>query len=606
MSPSAVPERPRGGHGGLIGLLLAEAISTIGTRMSLLAIPWLVLVTTNDYTKMGIVTGAETLAYVLAGVFMTPVADRIGIYRVSIGTDIASALAMAAVAMYHGIGFWFLVLMVTIVGVLRSTGDKTKHVMLKPVADVAGTPMLRVTAAFDGLNRVSMLVAAGIGGVVIAWLGPPGAVWFDAATFAACAMILVVAVPGRLFRPTAPEPSTADTTETITAVAPVGSAAPPSSDIASAAAATQATATHAKPDDAKPDDAKPDDAKSDLKPVEALEEKESYWASVRAGFRFLRQDRLLFSLVAMLFVTNLFNQASAAIFVPVWVSQTFGTALALGYVGGSYALGAIVGNVVFAALAPRMPRYFAITVGFLIGGAPRFLALGLSRDLTLVVIVSFVSGIAMSSFNPTYGALIYERVPPTLLNRIFGVTAAITLGGVPLGGMVGAWLLDAFGLTRGLLIAGGMFFLVSLTPLLGYRTWRQIDATIEGRRQPRPNELGRLILVGLTRVFRPIRVALRFGREPRPRPITVTLRYDTKAGTWLVGARKGRRSLGRPEPISASEAVRRASTLEVSGLCEAVKQVNAAQMAAAEQRVEQLRGELARVEQRLAELQTAA
>ena len=54
----------------------------------------------------------------------------------------------------------------------------------------------------------------------------------------------------------------------------------------------------------------------------ARAEGESYLDSLKAGYAFLRGERLLRSLVGMMFVTNLFNQASAVVFIPLWVRET--------------------------------------------------------------------------------------------------------------------------------------------------------------------------------------------------------------------------------------------------------------------------------------------
>ena len=48
----------------LTGFLGAVGVSTLGTRMSFLALPWLVLTTTGSATLTGIVAFAEMALYV--------------------------------------------------------------------------------------------------------------------------------------------------------------------------------------------------------------------------------------------------------------------------------------------------------------------------------------------------------------------------------------------------------------------------------------------------------------------------------------------------------------------------------------------------------------
>src|SRR5689334_6344841 len=64
-------------------LLVGEGIATIGSRMSFFAIPWLVLVSTNSPAKVGFVTLAEMLPYVVSGIFSAPLQDRVGSRRTS-------------------------------------------------------------------------------------------------------------------------------------------------------------------------------------------------------------------------------------------------------------------------------------------------------------------------------------------------------------------------------------------------------------------------------------------------------------------------------------------------------------------------------------------
>lgn len=62
------------------------------------------------------------MPYALSCVFATPVADWIGLKVSSVLADAGSALIMAIVA---------------ITGTIRAVGDRTKHVLLQPMADAA-------------------------------------------------------------------------------------------------------------------------------------------------------------------------------------------------------------------------------------------------------------------------------------------------------------------------------------------------------------------------------------------------------------------------------------------------------------------------------------
>ncbi|HET8661216.1 MAG TPA: MFS transporter [Micromonosporaceae bacterium] len=412
---------------GLVGLVAAEGISTIGTRTATVAIPWLVLVTTDSPTKMGVVGGASALAFVVASMFGAPLVDRLGHRRMSIVADLLAAAALVVIALGQG-EFWLLVTMVAVVGALNGVGVQGKRVILQPLAEAAGTPMPRVTAAFDGVSRTASLVGASLGGILIAWRGPLWVIWFNAATFAVCALIVAAVVK-------VPDEPPAPATDATGAAKPAGGAA----------------GRAAKP------------------------AKEPYLTALRGGYAYLRRDRLIFGLVMVPFFTNLINQAAGSVLIPLWAFEVAGSAVALGLVNGAFAGGAILGNIAFAALATRLPRFPTLAVGWLVGGAPRFLVLLLSQDLAVVLVVTFVAGTAISTVNPIIGALLYERVPRPLQARVFGLAGAVATGGMPLGGMGAGWAVDIFGLTAGLVAAAVIYFSATLVPLVRFRSWQRID-----------------------------------------------------------------------------------------------------------------------------------
>ncbi|MEO6699933.1 MAG: MFS transporter [Jatrophihabitantaceae bacterium] len=180
-----------------IALISADIGSALGSQVSLVAIPWLVLSITGDPTDMGLAVAAEVIPYLLASMLLTPLADRLGLRRSSVCCDLVSALSLAAIALMHGTGLGWLLLLIALTGALRGVGDRTKHVLLRSAAMRAGYPMIRVTSLYEGLSRTSMLIGTSLGGLLIVWFGARGAVSFDAASFAVCALVVGGLVAGQ-------------------------------------------------------------------------------------------------------------------------------------------------------------------------------------------------------------------------------------------------------------------------------------------------------------------------------------------------------------------------------------------------------------------------
>src|SRR5690606_8502460 len=94
----------RGARRPLGGLLTAEAISTTGTRVSMIALPWFVLTTTGSATQTGLIAFAELLPLVLSKAFGGPVIDRVGARRVAVACDALSLVAVGLVPLLHRAG----------------------------------------------------------------------------------------------------------------------------------------------------------------------------------------------------------------------------------------------------------------------------------------------------------------------------------------------------------------------------------------------------------------------------------------------------------------------------------------------------------------------
>ncbi|HEY1156909.1 MAG TPA: MFS transporter, partial [Arthrobacter sp.] len=115
------------------GVLAAMAVSLTGTRISAVALPWFVLVTTGSATRTGLVAFCEMAPYVLVKALTGPLVDRIGPQAVSWTTDLASATTAAAVPLLHALhllSFPPLLALVAVIGAARGPGDLAKQVMV--------------------------------------------------------------------------------------------------------------------------------------------------------------------------------------------------------------------------------------------------------------------------------------------------------------------------------------------------------------------------------------------------------------------------------------------------------------------------------------------
>lgn len=415
---------PRGesNRAAFTGLLIAGTISLIGSRMTMVALPWLVLVTTGSAAKTGVIGAAELLPYVLACAFGPPLIDRIGGRRVSIVADALSLVAVGAIPLLYEAGrlsFPAFAALVAVTGALRGFSDSAKNGAIFPQAVAeAGVEMTRATSLDDGLNRTAGLIGSLAAGVLVVWLGGAARVLLiDAVSFGLCAILVAVLVrlPGKARDAGAPEP---------------------------------------------------------------------YHRALLGGLRYLRGDRLTLALIVMLFVTNMLDQGFFAVLLPLWAHDLFDSPVGISIVAGAFSVGAVLGNIAFTILAPRLPRWAPFAIGFLIAGAPRFAVLAFDAPTWMIIAITVLQGLGAAALNPILGAVFYERIPERLQTRVLGLSTAVAYAGMPLGTLLCGWL-GELGVKTALLAVGAVYLLTTLAPFVG-GMWREMDRRPAAQATPEP------------------------------------------------------------------------------------------------------------------------
>ena len=147
----------------LYGWLTAEAISLLGTRVSMIAIPWLVLVTTGSPTRTGLVAAAELTPLVIFKATGGPLVDRVGPRRMAITADLLSMVAVGMIPLLHRsdhLTFPALLVLVAIGGALRGPGDAAVGAMVPGLVESAQVPYERATGLGSAIERGATMIGA--------------------------------------------------------------------------------------------------------------------------------------------------------------------------------------------------------------------------------------------------------------------------------------------------------------------------------------------------------------------------------------------------------------------------------------------------------------
>ncbi|MET9680617.1 MFS transporter [Streptomyces coeruleorubidus] len=401
------------------GVLAAMAVSLTGTRISVVALPWFVLVTTGSATQTGLVAFCEMTPYVVVKAFTGPLVDRMGPRAVSWTTDLASATVAAAVPLLHTLDllpFPLLLAVVALIGAARGPGDLAKEVMVPEAAERGRVPLERATGLAGATERLASTVGLAAGGSLVALLGPLTGLAVNAGCFALGSVIIKLALPRGMGHAVQEAPSQA------------GGAGP------------------------------------------------GYWRRFGEGFTFLRGEPLLLTVIVMVGITNLLDAAFNSVLVPVWARESGNGPTAIGLMGSVMGAAAVGGSLIAAVVAHRLRRRVVVLTGFLLVGAPRFLILAFDAPLGVVLVVFAVSGFGAGFVNPVLGAVLVERVPRRMLGRVNALGDSLAWAGIPLGGLIAGAAVTAVGLVPVLLASGAAYFLT--TNLAGLRPqWREMDRT---------------------------------------------------------------------------------------------------------------------------------
>lgn len=284
------------------GLFLATIVGLIGRQLSVVGIPWFVLITTGSAGKAGLVGFAVFLPGLLVGIFGGVFVDRLGYRRVSVISDLVCASATVLIpALYLTVGleFWQLLVLVFFSSLLDVPALTARRSMIPELSGLAGVPVERVNALFESLQNLALLLGMPLAGVLVAWLGAENVLWLDAAASAASALIVLAMVPDALF-----------------------------------ARAVSATG--------------------------------NYLGEVLAGLRFIRRDPLLWPMAIVLALSNAVSVGVQAVVLPVYVMDEFGSAASLGVILAALGAGAFAGASIYGAVAGRVSRRLLWALAYMV------------------------------------------------------------------------------------------------------------------------------------------------------------------------------------------------------------------------------------------------
>jgi MFS family permease len=172
-------------HAGFRLFWTASTVSYFGSQVTSLAIQVLILTTlAGSAADVGLVNAARWLPYLVFGVLVGALADRVRRKPLLVGTDLARAALLCAVpllAWSGGLSVLVLALLMAVFGLLSLVNDAAHQSFLPRL--VPRESLTRANVRLSQSSAAADTSGPAVAGGLIAWLGAPAAVLVDAASY---------------------------------------------------------------------------------------------------------------------------------------------------------------------------------------------------------------------------------------------------------------------------------------------------------------------------------------------------------------------------------------------------------------------------------------
>ena len=178
-------------------LLAAEVISSTGTQMTWLALPWFVLRDTGSPQRMTWVIIAEVLPVAVLGFWGGAIAGRVGTRRAMLTCDLARVPIFAAIPMLNAAGalpFPALLALVAVSGVFLAPYFYVQRAVIPELVGEDQATVAQAAALSQAANRTTIFIGPPLAGVLISLIGTADVLYVDAATYLASFLLVATFV----------------------------------------------------------------------------------------------------------------------------------------------------------------------------------------------------------------------------------------------------------------------------------------------------------------------------------------------------------------------------------------------------------------------------
>ena len=360
----------------------ANALSGLSNAIAIITVPWLIFERTGSATQAGIVVAASAIPGIIISPFVGALIDHYGRKRVSIGSDLLSALSVMLFPIWDslfGLTFASIATFAVLGAAFDPAGYTARKSLIPDVAKASNTSMDKLNSWHEAVFSGGWALGPAIGAIAISLVGAANSMWIVFVAFILAIILISMLHVGDL----------------------------------------------------------------GLEHREEINDQEKFWSSTLRGLQVLKSDKAMYYLTISIVFLAMVYLPTESIILPKYFSD-IDDPRGLGYVLSSMAAGGIATTLAYPKLVKHFKKR-SIVIGSLAATSLAMIPMTLFPPIGLFVLAGFLLGLGWGPMNPLMNSVVQQRVAPHIQGRVFGVQTSLFYASGPIGMFVTGVSVDAFG-----------------------------------------------------------------------------------------------------------------------------------------------------------------
>jgi MFS family permease len=360
----------------------ANALSGLSNAIAIITIPWLIFERTGSATQAGIVVAASAIPGIFISPFVGALIDHYGRKRVSIGSDLMSALSVMLFPIWDslfGLTFASIAAFAVLGAAFDPAGYTARKSLIPDVAKASNTSMDKLNSWHEAVFSGGWVLGPALGAFAISIVGAANSMWIVFFAFI-LAMVLI----------------------SMLHVGDLG-----------------------------------------LEHREEIGDQEKFWTSTLRGLQVLKSDKAMYYLTMSIVFLAMVYLPTESVVLPKYFSD-IDDPRGYGFVLSSMAAGGIATTLAYPKLVKHFKKR-TIVIGALAATSLAMIPMTFFPPIGFFVLAGFLLGLGWGPMNPLMNSVVQQRVAPHIQGRVFGVQTSLFYASGPIGMFVTGVSVYAFG-----------------------------------------------------------------------------------------------------------------------------------------------------------------